>query len=195
MTVYDLTQVREKLKDLHPELLAHCERVRIVCLQLAQRWGVPREKAEFAALTHDLARALEPSELLRLARSYKLINNDVDLLHPILLHGPVAAAILRYHWGIDDEEILRAVACHTAGCVNMTVLAKILFLADKTEEEKASLRPGLSQVRVLADIDLDQAVLEMMDRLILFHVENKHPVHPSCLAARNYLLMKIEKKG
>jgi predicted HD superfamily hydrolase involved in NAD metabolism len=195
MTVYDLTQVREKLKDLHPELLAHCERVRVVCLELAQRWGVSTEKAQFAALTHDLARALEPEELIALARKYKLINNEVDLLHPILLHGPVGAAILRYQWGIDDEEILRAVTCHTAGCVNMTVLAKILFLADKTEDEKASLRPGLAQVRDMADIDLDKAVLEMMDRLILFHVENKHPVHPSCLAARNYLLMRMAKTG
>lgn len=191
MTVYDLTQVKEKLKDLPQELLSHCERVRAICLELAQRWGASPEKAQFAALTHDLARALEAEELLSLARSYKLINDEVELLHPVLLHGPVGAAILKHQWGIDDEEVLRAVACHTAGCVDMTLLGKILFLADKTEDEKASLRPGLAQIREMADIDLDRAVLEMMDRLILYHIENKHPVHPSCLAARNSLIMTV----
>ena len=195
MKEYDLTQVRERLKDLPPELLSHCERVRVVCLELAQRWGVSPEKAQFAALTHDLARALEPAELLSLARSYKLINDEVDLHHPVLLHGPVAAAILQRQWGIDDEEVLRAVSCHTAGCVDMSLLEKIVFLADKTEDEKAVLRPGLVQLREMAKVDLDHAVLELMDRLILFHIENKHLVHPSCMAARNFLLMKVGRKG
>ena len=194
MTVYDLTQVREKLKDLPPELLAHCERVRVICLELARCWSVSQEKAQFAALTHDLARVLGLQELLSLARSYKLINDEVDLRHPVLLHGPVAAAILQHQWGIDDDEVLRAVYCHTAGCEDMTLLAKIVFLADKTEEEKACLRPGLALVREMAKVDLDRAVLELMDRLIMYHIENKHLIHPSSLAARNYLLMSVGRK-
>jgi predicted HD superfamily hydrolase involved in NAD metabolism len=193
MKVYDLAEVRGKLKDLHPELLAHCERVRVVCLELAKRWGVSPEKAQFAALTHDLARALEPAELLSLACNYKLLDDEVDLLHPVLLHGPVAAAILQRQWEIDDEEVLRAVSCHTAGCVGMSPLEKILFLADKTEDEKAKFRPGLFQIRELAKVDLDSAVLELMDRLILYHIENKHLVHPSCMDARNFLLMKVSR--
>ncbi len=191
MTDYDLDKVREKLKDKPQLLIEHCERVREVCLKLAQRWGVSTEKAQFVALTHDIARDLSPQELLSLARRFSLFRDDVDMQHPILLHGPVAAAILKYQWGVDDEEVLEAVICHTSGCVEMSPLAKILFLADKTEEEKANSRPGLDNIRELAEKDLDRAVLEMMDRLILFHVEKKHLIHPTSLTARNHLLIKL----
>jgi len=191
MTMYNLDLARERLNHLPPELLAHCERVREVCLELAQRWGASPEKAEFVALTHDVARALGLGELLSLARSYKLLYDEVELRHPVLLHGPVGAEILRHQWGIDDEEVLGAVAYHTTGQANMTLLEKVLFLADKVEPEKARERPVPAKIREMANVDLDGAMLELFDRLILFHVENKHLIHPSSLAARNSLLMKV----
>jgi predicted HD superfamily hydrolase involved in NAD metabolism len=191
MTVYDLALARERLKHLPPDLLAHCERVREVCLALARRWGASLEKAEFVALTHDVARALGLGELLSLARSYKLLHDEVELRHPVLLHGPVGAEILRQQWGIDDEEVLGAVACHTVGRAEMTLLEKILFLADKIEPEKSRERPGPARIKELTSVDLDRAVLELLDQLLLFHVENKHLIHPSSLAARNSLLVKV----
>jgi predicted HD superfamily hydrolase involved in NAD metabolism len=167
--------------------------VREVCLALAQRWGASPEKAEFVALTHDVARALGLSELLGLARSYDLLCDEVELRHPVLLHGPVGAEILRHHWEMDEEEVLRAVACHTTGRADMTLLQKILFLADKVEPEKSFGRPGLDKIKEMANDNLDRAVLELLDRLLLFHVENKHLIHPSSLAARNSLLLKVGK--
>jgi len=193
MTVYDLALARERMNHLPPELLSHCERVREVCLALARRWGASTEKAEFVALTHDVARALGLGELLSLARSYKLLRDEVELRHPVLLHGPVGAEILRHQWEIDDEEVLGAVACHTTGRAEMTLLEKILFLADKVEPEKSLGRPGLAKIEEMANDNLDRAVLELLDRLLLFHVENKHLIHPSSLAARNSLLVKVGK--
>lgn len=188
-TAYDLTIVRTKLQYLPSGLLSHCERVRDVSLSLARRWGASLEKAEFAALTHDLARAMSWEKLVEMARSYDLVRDEVDLRFPLLLHGPVSAEILRREWGVRDFEILEAIACHTSGRVEMTTLDKILLIADKIEPGKTYT--SLTKVKELVNVDLDRATLELLDQQILFHVTNRHLIHPATLAARNALLVKI----
>ena len=191
MNGYTLTKVRQRLARLPADLLAHCERVRLVSLDLAYRWGAPPEKAEFVAMTHDIARAFSRQELIKQAREYDLVRNEIELRLPVLLHGSLGAEILRHEWGIDDMEILGAIACHTIGCPEMNTLDKILFLADKIEPGKSY--PRLMKVKELATTDLDGAVLELLDQLIEFHVDMKELIHPAGLAARNSLLIKLGK--
>jgi HD superfamily phosphohydrolase YqeK len=77
----------------------------------------------------------------------------------VLLHGPIAAAVLRARFGITDDEALAAVRDHTLGHAAMPMISKVILLADKFEARKRKRTPVMKQVRQLARRDLDLALL------------------------------------
>ena len=106
-----------------------------------------------AALLHDLARAKRPEELLSLAEGFGIEIGSLEARMPIFLHGPVAAALARERYGIEDPEILEAVRVHTTGSAGMGPVARAVFLADKLDPTKDRRYPA--RVRELAMQDLD----------------------------------------
>jgi HD superfamily phosphohydrolase YqeK len=76
-----------------------------------------------------------------------------------LLHGPIAAVVLRERFGIQDEDALAAVRDHTLGLDHMPVIAKIILIADKVEPRKRARTPLMKAIRKLARRDLDTALL------------------------------------
>lgn len=185
-----LAEARRRLSSRPPWLLEHCEAVAALCRELARIFGEDEEKAELTGLLHDITRDKSPEELLRLARDFNLTINEIEKKMPLLLHGAVAAEILRREWGIKDEDILDAVRHHTNAAPGMSKLAKIVFLADKLEPGKAKLYPGLGKVRKLARRNLDQALLEFLNWQIAFLARRKAILHPAALQARDELLKK-----
>ena len=121
------------------------------------------QAAAVAAMLHDIAKPLPLKEMQALATRYGLDLDDETLTAGNLLHGPVAAAIAEHELGIEDPEVLSAIACHTAGKPGMTVLDKVLFIADAIEPNREDY-PGLAEMRRLVETDLDGAVLLSMER-------------------------------
>jgi len=148
-----------------------------------------REQVELAAWGHDIARALSPQELLARARGFGLEVSPVEEQAPILLHGPVGAEILRREYGIDDPEVLAATRFHSTGRAGMSLLEKIIFVADKIEPGKVRAKPALARVRELAERDLDAAILEYLDQMLMVASEENWPLHPQAIAARNERLL------
>jgi predicted HD superfamily hydrolase involved in NAD metabolism len=144
---------------------------------------------ELAAWGHDIARALSPQELLTRARGFSLEVSPVEEEAPILLHGPVGAEILRQEYGIDDPQVLAAARFHSTGRVGMSLLEKVIFVADKIEPGKVRAKPALARVRELADRDLDAAILEYLNQMLIVAREEDWPLHPHAIAARNELLL------
>lgn len=91
-------------------------------------------------------------------------------------HGVCAAILARTEWGVEDEEILEAVACHTTGRPNMTRLDKILFLADMTSADRSY--PEVEMLRRLELEDLDRAMVEALRMNIQWLEESGKPVDP-----------------
>ena len=143
--------------------LAHTLGVRSTAVALAALHGAPLQAAGIAAMLHDIAKPLPLSEMQALARRYGLNVPQEILESGNLLHGPLAAAIAEHELGIDDPRVLSAIACHTTGKAGMTMLDKVLFLADAIEPSRADY-PGLAEMRALAQTDLDAAVLLSMRR-------------------------------
>jgi predicted HD superfamily hydrolase involved in NAD metabolism len=171
-------------------LAEHVERVVAEADRLAAGLrDVDREQVELAAWGHDIARALSHQELLAKAREFGLEVSPVEVEAPILLHGPVGAEILRREHGIDDPEVLAAARFHSTGRRGMSLLEKVIFVADKVEPGKVRARPTLARVRELADRDLDAAILEYLDQLLAMASEEGWPLHPQAVAARNELLL------
>ena len=141
-----------------------------------------------AALLHDLARAKRPEELISLAEGFGIEIGSLEARMPIFLHGPVATALARERYGIEDPEILEAVRVHTTGSAGMGPVARAVFLADKLDPTKDRRYPFNSEVRQVAATDLNRAIRLFLDGDISGHVAGGRVVHPASVVLRNELL-------
>ena len=185
----DISKIIDKMeKQLSPKRLLHSVGVAETAVNLARRYGARVEGAQLAGLLHDYARDLSRETLLELAEKAGLIGCPVDRLAPDLLHGPVAAWLVPQKLGIDDPEILQAIAVHTLGSENMSQLDKIIYLADLIEPGRDY--SGVDYLRSLAEIDLDQGVLSGFNQTLRYCIKHNFLLHPQTIWARNYLLEK-----
>jgi predicted HD superfamily hydrolase involved in NAD metabolism len=177
-------------------LAEHVERVVAEADRLAADFKeLDREQVELAAWGHDIARALSPQELLARAQEFGLEVSPVEEEAPILLHGPVGAEILRQEHGIDDAEVLAAARFHSTGRAGMSLVEKVIFVADKIAPGKVRAKPALARVRELADRDLDAAILEYLDQMAMVASEENWSLHPQAIAARNERLLTQRWEG
>ena len=152
---------------------------------LAERFGGDVEKAGFAAILHDITKHLSPQEQLNLCAKYGIIPCTVEKSEPKMLHGKTAAAIARAEYHMP-EDICDAIACHTTGKNHMTLLDKILYLADYIEETRDF--PGVDKARELAQIDIDSALLYCYDQTLTELVARGKLIHSDTIAAYNDMI-------
>jgi predicted HD superfamily hydrolase involved in NAD metabolism len=136
--------------------------------KLAQQYGEDMEKAELAALFHDLFRGVGKEELNEYVGRLGLASAYLD--NPDLAHGKIAACVMEREFYVADRDIINAVSFHTTGRADMSRLEKILYLADAIEPNRDY--PGAGALRELAYKDLDQACLAALERTIE-HVTGK----------------------
>lgn len=168
------------------ERLAHTYRVRDTALALAARHGARTDQAEVAALMHDYAKAMPGHVLLHEARERSLIVDPAEEAQPQLLHGPVAAALLAEQGLVTDPAVLDAIRYHTTGRAGMSLLEKVVWLADFIEPGR--IFPGVDEIRRLAEDDLDRALLQALDNSITFVIQRRWMLHLYTVYARNGLL-------
>ncbi|MEX2080618.1 MAG: bis(5'-nucleosyl)-tetraphosphatase (symmetrical) YqeK [Dehalococcoidia bacterium] len=154
-----IRSVRREMAARPAGLARHVERVMVEALDLARRWDADPERVELAVWGHDLFRAHRPADQLKLAREVGLALTEDDIATPVMVHGPVAALVLRERFGVTDDDVLAAVREHTSGAVEMPLIAKIMLVADKVERRKRKRAPVMRAVRELARRDLDLALL------------------------------------
>ncbi len=173
------------------ERLAHTYRVVETARMLADRFGAPLAQAEEAALMHDYAKAMKGSQLLEEAHRRGLIVDPAEEAQPHLLHGPVAAALLMERGLVTDPAVLEAIRWHTTGRAGMSLLEKVIWLADYIEPGRQF--PGVEEVRAAAEQDLDRALLLALRQTITYVVGRGWPVHLYTVHAWNWLLPEISR--
>ncbi len=154
-----IAAVRAELATRPAGLVQHVERVLAEALDLAGYFDIDPARVELAVWGHDLFRAHTPGEQLRLARECGIAMDATEERLPVLLHGPIAAVVLRDRFGVVDDEALAAVRDHTSGTAEMALLAKVILVADKVEKHKRDRVPAMVDIRKLARRDLDIALL------------------------------------
>lgn len=152
---------------------------------LAQKYGGDPEKAGAAAILHDITKHLSPQEQLNLCEKYGIIPCTVEKSEPKMLHGKTAAAIAREEYGMP-EDVCTAIVCHTTGRHGMTILDKILYLADYIEETRDF--PGVEKARELAKVDIDRALLYCYDQTLTELVARGKLIHSDTIAAYNDMI-------
>lgn len=140
----------------------HTEGVRKTAVRLAGKYGADPEKAEAAALFHDMYRGVSPEVLNYYVRHLEL--GEKYMNNPNLAHGKIAAVIMERDYGITDPDILNAVSFHTTGRPAMSLLEKIIYIADAIEPNRSY--PGVDSLRQAAERDLDEACLLSLERTI-----------------------------
>ena len=183
------TMTCEEAKELVKPRLSHkrwthTKNVKRMAVQLAQRWGENPEKAALAALLHDSAKELPREALLQIFADNAIIAENAPARPAAIWHGIAAAILAEKQWGVTDPEILSAIRCHTTGKPGMSLLDKILYLADMTSDERDW--PGVEELRRLEMEDLDKALLVALKQSIDFVKEKGGALDPESVAAYEY---------
>lgn len=160
-------------------------------IELANCYGADVKKAELAAIFHDYAKFRPKDEMRGIIVSQGMTSTLLDF-HSELWHAPVGAYLVEKEAGITNTEILDAIRYHTSGRVGMTLLDKVIYLADYIEPGR--LFPGVDEVRETAKISLNQAVIEAMRNTIVFLMKKKQAVYPDTFHSYNDLIMKTKEK-
>ena len=153
-------------------------------IRLAERYGADVEKARVAALLHDCTKKLDMEEQLALCRRYGIQLDELEQKALKLLHAKTGAAIARDVFGVDDE-IYRAIWWHTTGHAGMTLLEKIMYLADYIEPSRDF--PGVDKLRSVCYKDLDEGLLLGLEMTIEEMTSMGNPVHHATIEARDAL--------
>lgn len=160
---------------------------------LANLYNEDIEKAMIASILHDNAREYTQDEMERLYTYYGYEFEGNQEKDPALLHSRVGAILTRATYGIDDIYIINAVRYHTTGRRNMTMLEKIVFIADYIEPSRSF--EGVENIRKLAFRDIDLAVFEALENTIRHLLDKKSFIHMDTLDARNDLLLKLKNRN
>jgi len=160
-------------------------------VELADRYGADVKKAELAAIFHDYAK-FRPKEEMKQIIMEQNITNDLLDYHSELWHAPVGAYLVEQEAGVTDQEILDAIAYHTSGRIGMTLLDKIVYLADYIEPGRSF--PGVEEVRKLAEQNLDAAVIQAVRNTINFLMMKKQVIYPATFHTYNDLIKNLKEK-
>lgn len=160
----------------------HVLGVEKAALELAERYGCDPVKASLAALLHDYAKEQTDQVFLDLIDRYQL-DPALKSWGNNVWHGLVGRYLIAETFGLTDEAILQAIAVHTVGSADMSLLDKVLYVADYIEPGRDF--PGVDVARDLAKQDLDKAVAYETARTVEHLARKNQPIYPQTLETYN----------
>ena len=170
-----IDKIKKKLRHhLDRERYEHTLGVMYTAAAMAMVYGTDMNQALLAGLLHDCAKCISGEKKIHLCEKYELPISSAERQNPGLLHSKLGAYLAEFKYGIEDKEVLDAICYHTTGRPNMTLLDKIIYIADYIEPNRFQA-PNLNEVRRLAFVDID-ACLYMILKDSLSYLETKNEV-------------------
>lgn len=159
--------------------------------ELALIYGVDVNIAKLTGLAHDIGKEFSDEEMLKYAKENNIEVDSLEKVNVGLLHAKIGADICKKKYNFTIE-MQNAIKYHTVGNENMDLLAKIIFVADKTEEgrnyKKEEKNEQLQKVRELSKIDINEALLYEIDSSLIYTIQKHKLVHTDSILTRNKLL-------
>ena len=156
-------------------------------VHLAEKYGADIEKAQIAGILHDITKEMPIDEQLQLMKKSGIILTDLQMLSPKLWHSISGACYIKNILGIEDEDIFNAVRYHTTGRANMSLLEKVIFIADFTGEERDY--PGADEMKAAAEESLEKAMEIGITFSITDLIERRLAVATDSLDAYNEIVI------
>lgn len=158
-------------------------------VRLAKQYGADPIKADLSAILHDVAKYWPVQKMEQMIIDHGL-STELLVYDKQLWHAEVGAFVAKQEYGIEDQEILDAIRYHTSGRVGMTLLDKVVCLADYIEPGRDF--PGVNNIRDLANHSLEEALAAGFDSTIQFLLSRRQIIFPLTVLARNDLIKQLE---
>ncbi len=174
---------------LKPNRVAHVLGCRDMAVELAKRWGADVTDAARAGLLHDITKAIDGPLQLTLCSEYGTMLNDFSRRYPKTLHALTGSLVADRIFG-EKEAVVNAIRHHTTGKADMSLLEKIIYIADYVEPNRTIA--GVDQLRHLAFTDLDAALKMGLQMTVSYLNEQGSEVSPESREALAWLTGKDE---
>ncbi|WP_026572384.1 bis(5'-nucleosyl)-tetraphosphatase (symmetrical) YqeK [Bacillus sp. UNC438CL73TsuS30] len=181
-----LKVVKEQLTDHRYQ---HTLGVMETAIILAKQVGADEKKAELAAIFHDYAKFRSKEEMREIILTQGF-PQDLLEYNAELWHAPAGAYLVEKEAGITDTDVLTAIRYHTSGRPGMSLLEKVIYLADYIEPGRHF--PGVEEVRAMAKENLDKALIKSIQNTIIFLLKKNQPIYPETFQTYNDLVKKLE---
>ncbi len=178
---------REIEETLSPYRAHHSVCVAQEAVKLAKCYGADVQKAETAGILHDSTKEMPPEIQLQMIEDFGIILSQVEQRSHKLLHAISGAVAAQTRFGVVDREILDAIRYHTTARANMSLLEKVIYLADFVSADRDY--EGVEKLRVRAYQDLNGTLIECLAYTICELSEKQHLIHPDTFEAYNNLLL------
>ena len=155
--------------------------------RLAKIFGCDEEKAALAGILHDITKETPKEEQLQIMLNSGIILDNIEKNSSKLWHGISGSIYIEEVLGIKDEDILNAVRYHTTGRANMSLLEKIIFVADFTSEERTN--NGVATMRKKSKKSLEVAMLYGLKFTLKDLSKREMTIHPNALACYNDIIL------
>ena len=178
MNSIEILKLKKSLKkSLDLKRYEHTLGVAYTATALAMCYGANIKQAEIAGLLHDCAKSIDNDKKLSLCEKFNIQINDVERKNPFLLHAKLGSFYAMKKYGIRDKEIINAILNHTTGRPEMSLIEKIIFVADYIEPNRKQA-PNLLQIRKLAFHNLDHALLIILEDTLKYLSATETDIDP-----------------
>lgn len=187
-TAYSRENLMQKIQmRMSEQRFKHVLGVEETAVALAKKYGAYPEKASIAALTHDYAKE-RPDEEFKMVIVRDGFDPELLNYNNAIWHGLVGASFVERELGITDAEILHAIRVHTTGAAKMSLLDKIIYVADYIEPGRDF--PGVQDARAIAWADLDEAVAFETKHTLAHLLAQEQQIYPKTIETYNYWVAK-----
>lgn len=189
MGYYNLDDIRERtISKMNAKRFEHCEGVAYTAAALAMVYDSSDEfveKALVAGILHDNAKCFSDEVLLSQSIEAGIAVNEVERNTPFLLHGKLGAILTKTEYNIQDEDICNAIYWHTTGRPEMSLLEKIVFVADYIEPGRYKQK-NLPMLRHLAFVDIDKCIYQIAEDTLDYLGNKSNNIDPMTVKTRDY---------
>lgn len=156
------------------------------CEELAKQYDIDYKTAKKVGLAHDIAKEMTNVEKLNYIKENNLPIDIVEEHNLGLLHAKIGADIAKKSFGFSDE-MCNAIKFHSTAKANMTMLEKILYIADWCGDDR-TFEDAINIKNILSEEGIDKAILYSLNMIINEQLENNREIHINTISARNFLL-------
>ena len=161
-------KIRKTLEgELKPERFTHTLGVAYTATSMAMVFGADIDKALIAGLLHDCAKYMSHEDQVKLCKKNNIELSETEKKNHSLLHAKAGVYLARTKYDVYDTEILNAIRWHTTGKEDMSLLEKIIYIADFIEPSRKPLE-GMDEIRKEAFTDIDKCLAHILHDSVIY---------------------------
>lgn len=153
----------------------HCMEVGEYAYQLGEKYLTSPEKVSIAGYLHDISAIYPNNQRINVAQKYGIELNEAEMAFPMIIHQKISKSIAKMDFGIEDNEILSAIECHTTLKKNYSDIDLVLFVADKIKWDQEGKPPYLDGLLQALNCSLEDAAYFYIDYILKHDIKVVHP--------------------